>query len=306
MSAILAQSRPAPRAQDSIVIDELLALRFWPPAQGKQSIRSALRDGRHLSPVRGRGMEFDDVRAYQHGDDTRHLDWRLLARTGEPHTRLFREEREKPVYLLADMGFQMQFASRGHLKSLLVAYASGLISWAAHSGGDRVGGQLLLADGESRFFRPRSNRQNISAMLAEFANGVGMVGSSRSQLTDALVTAEGQLPTGSRCYLMSDFHHVDSDTERLLERLARRCELNLIMITDPLERALPEADSLCFSSGGQRISVAAQDRQTRDRYAANFKARQSRIERLGQFPGIYSYHWSTDAHPLFQTEEFGG
>ncbi|NNF66553.1 MAG: DUF58 domain-containing protein, partial [Gammaproteobacteria bacterium] len=96
--------------------------------------------GDYLSPFKGRGMEFDESRPYQPGDEARNLHWRVMARTGRPFTKLFREEREQPVLLWVDLRQRMQFATRGVYKSVQAARAATLIAWAASQRGDRVGG----------------------------------------------------------------------------------------------------------------------------------------------------------------------
>lgn len=300
------QARPQPQYRDRIALDELLALRHFPPARGARPARLALRDGRHLSPVRGRGMEFDDIRLFQQGDDIRQLDWKLLARTGELHTRLYREERERPVFLLLDMSASMQFASRGHFKSLLAAYAGSLVGWAAQRGGDRVGGQILHSDGSSTLRKPVSARQGVAGLIAAMAEQVGVEGESSADLAGALSQAEALLSTGTQLYIISDFRELDDAVETHLQRLARRCELQLVMLSDPLERALPVSDTLCFSGGGRQIQLPAQDTATREAFAWRYRQRLERFEQLGRWPDIQVHHWSTDQHPLFSLEVADG
>ena len=112
----------------------------------------ATRNGGHLSRFRGRGMEFDESRIYQPGDDPRNMDWRVTARSGRPHVKLFREKRERPVWLLVDIGPRMRFGTRVAFKSVIAARAAALLAWAAADRGDRVGGMVF---DESRSFERR-------------------------------------------------------------------------------------------------------------------------------------------------------
>jgi len=297
--------RPQPEHRDRLTRDELLALRCFPPAAGARPARMALRDGRHFSPARGRGMEFDDLRLYQPGDDIRQLDWRLLARTGELHTRLYREERERPVFLLLDMSATMQFASQGHFKSLLAAYAAALVGWAAQRAGDRVGGQIIHADGSSTLRKPVSARQGVAGLIAAMAAAVGAEGKQSAGLLAALQQAEKLLPSGTQLYLFSDFRDLNPALIKLIQRLARRCELQLVLLSDPLERALPLKQSLSFQHGEQRIRLPAQDAATREAYAQRFAERLQAFEALGRTPNVSVHHWSTDNHPLFDQEVAG-
>ena len=98
------------------------------------------RSGIRVSRIRGRGMEYSESRIYLPGDDIRRIDWRVTARTGRPHTKLFHEERDRPVLFVVDLGAHMRFGTRGAFKSVVAAEAASLLAWAAAENGDRVGG----------------------------------------------------------------------------------------------------------------------------------------------------------------------
>ena len=128
-----------------LTIDELLALRREAMALDLSSnyrVSSTLAGG-YRSKFRGRGMDFDEVRLYQPGDDIRNIDWRVTARTGKPHTKLFREERERPVFLLLDQSKHLFFGSRVAFKSVIAARAASLLIWASITAGSRIGGVLF-------------------------------------------------------------------------------------------------------------------------------------------------------------------
>ncbi len=135
----------------------------------------ATRSGGHLSPFRGRGMEFDEARIYQPGDDPRNMDWRVTARAGRPHVKLFREERERPLWLLVDQGPAMRFGTRVAFKSVIAAQAAALLSWAAVDRGDRVGG--LIFDEQGRFEqKPAARTHGLLPLLQALAVGPGLIG----------------------------------------------------------------------------------------------------------------------------------
>ncbi len=124
-------------------VQELIRLRAAARGLELGARRRALsaQAGGYLSAYRGRGLEFDEVRAYQDSDDARSIDWRVTARRGTPHTKLFREERERPVLLLPDLHPGMYFGSRRQFKSVLAGRLAALLGWAAVRAGDRVGGR---------------------------------------------------------------------------------------------------------------------------------------------------------------------
>ena len=123
-------------------VNELIALRF-PVRQLKLSRRNRALNalaGPNKSNFRGRGIDFEEVRNYQAGDDIRTIDWRVTARTGAAHTKLFREERERPVLVVVDQRNSMFFGSQFCFKSVLAAQLGALVAWSALSDNDRVGG----------------------------------------------------------------------------------------------------------------------------------------------------------------------
>ena len=123
------------------------------------------------SLFKGRGMEYDESRLYQPGDDVRHLDWRVTARTGKPHTKLFREERERPVFLWVDCRAPMFFATRGRYKSVAAAQLAALLAWSAVHDGDRIG-SVLFTEGTHREIKPQRGKTGALRLFRELA-GVG-------------------------------------------------------------------------------------------------------------------------------------
>ena len=129
---------------------------------------NSLQTGAYVSRFRGRGMEFDESRPYQPGDDPRSIDWRVTARSTTAYTKLFREERERPVFIAVDLRSSMHFATRGCFKSVSASRAAALLSWAAHHRGDRLGG-LVFGDTTHRELKPRLGRQAALRFVHELA-----------------------------------------------------------------------------------------------------------------------------------------
>lgn len=197
----------------------------------------ATRAGGHLSRLRGRGMEFDESRPYQPGDDPRHMDWRVTARRGQAHIKRFREERERPLWLLVDQGPTMRFGTRVAFKSVIAARAAALLGWAAAEQGDRVGG--LVFD-EQRHFeqRPRARSRGLLPLLHALAGGrtrgVGLPGPDA-----AAHQLAGLVRPGGLVCLLSDFHDLDGPAPAWLGALTRHSEVILIAVHDPLEATPP-------------------------------------------------------------------
>ena len=129
--------------------------------------------GGHLSPYKGRGVEFDESRLYQPGDDLRTIDWRVTARTGKPHTKVFREERNRPVFVWLDLRRPMLFATRGAYKGVRAAEIAALIAWSAVANGDRLGG-LVFTETEHHELRPALGMRAASAAVPEDRGGLAV------------------------------------------------------------------------------------------------------------------------------------
>ena len=133
---------------------------------------NSLQTGAYVSHFKGRGMEFDESRPYQPGDDPRNIDWRVTARSSEAYTKLFREERERPVLIVTDLRSNMHFATQGAFKSVVATRAASLLAWAAHLRGDRLGG-LIFGDSTHRELRPRLGRQAALRYVHELVSHRG-------------------------------------------------------------------------------------------------------------------------------------
>ncbi|MEW9798129.1 DUF58 domain-containing protein [Alteromonas sp. CYL-A6] len=205
--------------------------------------------GSYLSRHKGRGMEFDEARHYQPGDDIRAIDWRVTARTGKTHTKVYREERERPVFLLCDFSSSMQFGTRLLTKAVQAAHTAALISWSAAARGDKVGA-LLFANDQHRECRPLSRKRAVLTICHELLNihAAAMKqptpSDSSAAFEDACARARRLARPGSLVYLISDFQHMSDMACQHLSHMARHCEVRAVLISDPLEHTLPDASTL--------------------------------------------------------------
>lgn len=263
----------------------------------------ATRTGGHLSRFRGRGVEFDESRMYQPGDDPRNMDWRVTARTGQPHVKMYREERERPVWLLVDIGPSMRFGTRVAFKSVIAARAAALLAWAAAEKGDRVGG--LVFD-ESRHFqrRPVARSLGLLPLLKALSEAPipGQQGGYGS-LRDAAGHLVHLVRPGSLVFLLSDFAGLDEDDAAWLARLSAGSELVLAHIYDPLEAAAPPPGRYP-ASDGQRSGVLDTTVGTvRERWNRRFADHRALLEELARKYQAHLLGLSTDrpvGEALFQ------
>lgn len=238
--------------------------------------------GLHHSKLRGRGVDFDQVRIYQPGDDVRTIDWRVTARTQEPHTKLFHEERERPIYLLVEQSPRLFFGSGRLFKSVLAAHAASLIGWAALSHNDRVGG--LVFGSEQQEIKPRRSKQSLLQLLDRITRANNRLQPDSpidpEAFSMALRRAREVLRPGSLSVILCDERTLTDAAEQQLSLLSRHVDLLLLPLSDPLDRALPAAGLLRFSEGSARLELDTHDADLRMRYRELGEARSARWRRL--------------------------
>lgn len=262
--------------------------------------------GGYVSRFKGRGMEFDETRLYQPGDDIRSIDWRVTARTGKTHTKVFREERERPVFISVDDRLTMQFATRGVFKSVLAAKLAGLLAWAAEYHGDRIGGQIF-SELECRELKPQNGRHAVLRFLSAIVGKTNLTSSVNELGTTALpkITLEQVLARlaqharpGSLVYVISDFRGINEQTETYLAKLAQHCEVVLIFIYDPLESSLPTKGRYRFTNNERDVVIDTSDEQRLKNFQQLFTLRLQRIESLAKKRGLTFIKCSTSEDPL--------
>ncbi|QKX18105.1 DUF58 domain-containing protein [Microbulbifer sp. YPW1] len=226
--------------------------------------------GNLLTRYRGRGMNFEEVRYYQPGDDVRSIDWRVTARTGKTHTKLFQEERERPVVILLDLRSPMFFGSQNAFKSVAACSIASALCWSGLQHGDRIGA-LLFSDNGVDTVRPRRSHHAVLAAIhgmVETANALqSPIPANGSQPLSVLLEEARRIARpGSALFLVSDCHDLDESCEQPLYLLTRHADLQVLRITDPLEQQLPE-QALTISDGKQRTFLGKSSRGLRQQFA---------------------------------------
>lgn len=271
-------------AEVSLALADLIALRRESSGFTLRSrqIRAA-QNGTYLSRVRGRGMAFAEVRGYQPGDDVRSIDWRVTARRGKPHTKLFQEERERPVLLAVDYRRPMFFATRGCFKAVQASKLAALLAWNALQQGDRVGAFLFSEDRHCEL-RPQLGKTGVLNLLRQMVADPAWQRpphqpfEPRQRLALTLMRLRRVARPGSMILLLSDFAQWDEQIEKQLSLLSRHSDLGLIFCYDPLEAELPPAGSYRVSDGENDLTISTLDRMGRDRYRERFNRHRDTIE----------------------------
>lgn len=256
---------------------ELVALQYR--AKGfsflpRQPIHSLLA-GRHASRLRGRGLNFEEIRRYQPGDDIRQIDWKATMRLRKTQSRVYTEERERTVLLLVDQRVTMFFGSVRNMKSVTAAEAAALAAWRVLAQKDRVGA-LVFNDatiGEIRPQRSQSTVMRILGAILKQNHALSVTAGTRpnpGQFNEVLRQCDRLATHDCLVCIISDGSGNDEETRRLLTRIARHNDVLFGFVHDPLETELPAAGPLVFGDGVEQLEVNTNDRGLRDRFRAKF------------------------------------
>lgn len=229
--------------------------------------------GPYLSAFRGGGIEFDEVRAYQAGDDARCIDWRVTARTGRPHSRVFREERERPVWLAVDMAPCMHFGTRNAFKSVIAARAAALLGWSARDRGDRVGAVIRSAEATQEHPPSRTDNHFFGMLEGLAQASENHLGDPQEGFDETLERLAARTRSGCRTYLLSDFTDLGERGREILSSMARHTDLTCLGIYDPLEATPPPAGEYRVSDGHSICSVSTRGRAFLDAWSHDFSTR---------------------------------
>ena len=278
----------APRAEPGVHVDLPQLLRLRGQAEGfsflpRQPVHSVLA-GRRASRLRGRGLDFEELRGYVPGDDIRSIDWHSTARLGEAFVRVFREERGRTGLFVVDQRSQMFFGTREQMKSVTAAEAAALGAWRMLAQQDRVGA-LLLGDQELCELRPQRSRRAVLRLLHELVRlGRQLPGDAsgppQRSLDDALEAALRVARHDALVTIISDLHDAGPRTAQLVTRLARHNDVLVVHVYDEMERALPSAGRVVFGEPGAQLEVDTHDGALRTRFAEEHA---SRVERARRF-----------------------
>ena len=266
----------------AVTVAELIAL----AAQAQRVVYPprgyAARTGPHHSRLRGRGMDFSEARNYQAGDDVRHMEWRMTARTGRPHVKVYHEERERPLMLVVDFSPSMFFGTRVAFKSVIAARLAAIIAWTAALHGDRVGGLLYSPDAQQSF-TPRGRHAGVLPFLAglsHYSQAQPSDYNTTPQIMDNAITQiQRLLKPGTMIVLISDFYLWQDHHEPLWRRLSGHHDLLGYLICDPLELGPPVPQAYGMSNGSNDLLVDTSMTNVRQGYQAYC---QQRIKRLTQ------------------------
>jgi uncharacterized protein (DUF58 family) len=240
----------------------------------RQPIQSLLA-GRHASRLRGRGLNFEEIRRYLPGDDIRQIDWKATMRTRKTCSRVYTEERERSVLLLVDQRITMFFGSQQNMKSVTAAEMAAIGAWRVLAQKDRIG-SLVFNDSDIKEIRPLRSRGNVLQILQAvleqnhaLSHNVG-IQANPAMFNEALRRCERLAKHDCLICIISDGSGNDEESRHLLTRIAQHNDVLFALVHDPLEAGLPDAGPLVFGDGARQLEVDTGNRKLRDRYQATF------------------------------------
>lgn len=270
----------------------------------RQPVHSIL-TGRHASRLRGRGLNFEELRHYWQGDDIRTMDWLATARLRSPHVRVYSEERDRPVLLVVDQRLSMFFGSRGAMKSVVAAEVAALAAWRVTGSGDRVGA-IVFDDAQVVEIRPQSRSRGTLRILGTVArmnqalSVEARTAPNPGMLNEALQHADRLATHDWLVCLVTDAAGADAETVRLVTRLTAHNDVMTGFIYDPLEAELPDLGRVTVEEGGRQLAVDTGRARLRRDFAEAFSSRLEAVERFSRSRTIPVLRIRTDRDPADQ------
>ena len=270
---------------ESLIKDKYQTYRLE-SVEGKKSAKHNA--GEAQSIFKGRGMDFDEVREYQQGDDVRLVDWRLTAKLGKVFTKVFHEERDRHVWFLIDLRWGMKFGTKQAFKSVIAAHIMAMLGWFFAGKGDKIGG-LVLTDSKMQIFHPSKLRKQIMSFLYAVSQNTKKTQhfeqlEDEISLTQAVLKLRRSCRNGNIIFVLSDFSDFNEQTVKTLASLSKTNEVTFINVYDVLEGRCPSPNLYAISDGK---SISTLDTRSKDIHNAYIYYFQKRLMLIQNFTNAY-------------------
>ena len=310
------EAKPTINAGTHISAPQLIALQQQARKLdlNRQAYAKAATTGTHRSRFRGRGMDYQESRIYQAGDDIRNMDWRVTARAGKPHTKLYQEERERPVVFLVDFNASMFFGSTQSLKSVVAAKVAAMLAWSVSAKGDRIG--ALLINKVHHELPPKMGKRGALQLIRELVKFAdpqkGLANSldasaQENNFNDELKRLRHLARPGTLIVLISDFYKINEETQHHLRRLSQHNDLLAIQIVDPLELTPPPPNRYIVNDGGDRSGVLnTRSKKGKQQYQDYFTQHHKKVAELMRRQNVAHIQLSTADDILLSLQKYFG
>ncbi len=284
----------------SWTLHDLIALKRYANLNRHRTRVTSEQQGMYRSSRKGRGMDFAEVRHYQAGDDIRHMEWRVTAKTGKPHIKLYEEERERPIILVVDFNPSMYFGTKSAFKSYVATEIATLIAWHANITGDKVGG-FLFTNESHHAITPKGREAGVLPLLAMLAQyslpPEKHTNNHKDALSNALSRLRKTARPGSLIVLIGDFYTLNASATQQLARLRQHSEILAYHITDPIERSAPSLGIYPLTDGEEPLSINTFDKKFLNAYNETRTHQNQKIKETFQKLAAFYIH-VTSPHDL--------
>lgn len=271
-----------------VTLSELLRFGYMPKnfnIRPNAAVLSKL-SGRHLSGVRGRGMDFSEMKQYVQGDDTRNIDWKATRRTGKPYIRVYNEERDRNVWLVVSQMNSMFFGSKERMKSVSAAHTAALMAFKALEMGDRVGA-VVYNNEDVKFFKATSSKNNIVQIMTEIERQNHLLSAEnrdnqKSNLAKSLKILSSLVKHDDLVVLIGDGRALNEETSKHITRINLHNDVIGVLVYDPMEEELVKSKSLFFTDGVDTVDVDSSNKQFIQRYAQRLSGRKEAFQQLSR------------------------
>ena len=262
-----------------VTLKELIDLRYQVIHQPADSINKWLRHpGQRVSPVRGRGIEFDATREYQTEDDIRSMAWRITARSLKPHIKVFHQEKERPVWLAVDLSPSLYFGTRCMFKSVGIIKQAALLGWSYLQKRERIG-TMVATQHKMQIYKPQSTERHFLAILNTLSecSRTPPAFDENNYLYHLLLAVQQQARSGHLLLIFSDFYQFNSDLQKLILHLSQRSQVILFFIYDPFEAEPPPSHQYILTDGKKRVLFNMENAQNRQLYQQQFQDKRDNL-----------------------------
>ncbi len=265
-------------------LDELMRLEYMAndfSLLPRQPVHSVL-SGKHASKLRGRGLDFSEVRKYVYGDDIRNIDWKVTARTKQTHTKVFNEEKERPCFVIVDQSSSMFFASDGAVKSVVAAQMAAISGFKVLKAGDRIGG-LVFDDDSFETIQPKRSRKNLMHLLESIVTkNQALVDRTKVQdkqdiINKVLFKAKNVITHDYVVVVISDFSNINEQGVQYLTSIAQHNDVIAVMVNDKMEMNLP-GGALPVTDGDFQVMIKDSDKHIKNFEKAALENRTATID----------------------------
>ncbi|MDA9818224.1 DUF58 domain-containing protein [Flavobacteriaceae bacterium] len=257
--------------------------------------RHILDAGGQISNIKGRGMEFDQVRAYEIGDDVKNIHWKITAKTNEPHVKTFIEEKQKNITICVDVNEGMNFGTRNVFKSVQAARIAAIIAWKANSNNDRIGG-CLFGGGKTDIIPDSKSELSILKILRKLSKN--KISPNKTKLSNAIKEISKTVKNGSTIFIISDFLDIEENLTKDLSMLQSKNDVIFIAVNDPFDKELPKMGKINLNSNGKKFTFDCNNQDFQKNYQRQWQDNSEKLQTIMKNLMIPKVDISTESNIL--------